>query len=626
MTETDPGMAIKMAPPGLSELAQLLAGEAIDERPIADLIEFVDARHDCSDFRMITLLTVWSRAREALSPGMRAELRRAILEFPYWLDEPGTDAMCTWSENHQVIFGACEFVAGQAFPDEIFGNSGFTGRDRMARARARLDQWLADRFRFGYTEWSSTTYYEEHAAGLGLLTEHVPEFRGRAAMALDLLFLDLALHGFGGRLVTTSGRAYEEQKKYPETADVDQLLAWAFPATRAQLPADSWPDHSRISGPLLLGEHYRVPEAIVAIASEVPDEPVLVKTSTGIDTGEVASHYPHPLRIEDAGLQLWAMEAFTTPQAINLTAEAMQRWGMQRNAFLYAMAPFIKLRRTGILPFLVWALHPATRGVAIQRANITTWRTRHGLLSSTQQYHPGHFGDQQHLWSLALPGDVAIFANHPGAPMFENNQRGFSPAEWVGNGINPALGQDENVLLACYDTRGRPGLLEHRPRRRQSHLFVQLDRLDQRRLDEDRLWVRAGDGCAQILTDGRMLVLPRDRHYQTLGNELMRNGRITAWAVVLGTEPCTDLDEFRSKNQGWQLRRRGGRLELTNEATATTWRLDRRRFTRNGEPLPVQHPRFDTPWVKAERFPTSIEINAGGHQLILDATGRRSES
>lgn len=245
---------------------------------------------------------------------------------------------------------------------------------------------------------------------------------------------------------------------------------------------------------------------------------------------------------------------------------------------------------------------------------------------STQQYHPGHFGDQQHLWSLALPGDVAIFANHPGAPMFENNQRGFSPAEWVGNGINPALGQDENVLLACYDTRGRPGLLEHRPRRRQSHLFVQLDRLDQRRLDEDRLWVRAGDGCAQILTDGRMLVLPRDRHYQTLGNELMRNGRITAWAVVLGTEPCTDLDEFRSKNQGWQLRRRGGRLELTNEATATTWRLDRRRFTRNGEPLPVQHPRFDTPWVKAERFPTSIEINAGGHQLILDATGRRSES
>lgn len=609
----DPGMAVRMGPPGLAELPALLAGRPVDEGPIAELVDFVNARHDCADFRMVTLLTLWYRARQVLSAATRDAVRRAILGFAYWMDEPGTDAMCTWSENHQVIFSACEYLAGQAFPDEPFADSGFTGRDRMHRAGSRLDRWLTDRFRFGYTEWSSTTYYEEHAAGLGLLAEHATDRRlaARATVALDLLFLDMALHGFRGRLVTTSGRAYEYQKKYPEAADVDQLMAWAFPAARVRPPAS--PDHSRISGPLLTGTAYRVPEAIQAIAASTG--PVTLHTSTGLDVGEVASHYPRPLRVEDAGMQLWAMEAFTMPGAINLTAAAIEAYRMQRNAFLSALAPFVRLRRTGLLPPLAKLLRPATRGVALQRANITTWRTGHALLSSVQNYHPGDFGDQQHLWTLALPNDVAIFANHPGAPIFDNSQRGFSPAEWVGNGINPATGQADNVLLACYDTRALPGYLEHRPRQRRSHLFVPFDRLDEWRLEEDRLWVRAGSGCALIIADG-----PIER----FADELVRRGRVTGWAVVAAPQPCADLAEFVRRNTGHWLRHRRGRLVLT-APSGGAWRLGRRRFSRDGVRIDQQHPRFDTPWVRAVRLPTVIEVEAGGHRLVLSPDDRLAE-
>lgn len=619
--QPDPGMAVKMAPPGLAELPALLASEPIDETALAELIDFVDARHDCADFRMITLLTVWLRGREVLSETLRAEVKRAILEFAYWMDEPGTDAMCTWSENHQVIFSACEFIAGQTFADEVFGTSGFTGAQRAARARVRLDRWLADRFRFGYTEWSSTTYYEEHAAGLGLLTEHSADEQvaSRAAVVLDLLFLDLALHSFRGRLVTTSGRAYEQQKKYPETADVDQLLAWAFPGARLGLPATAF-DYARISGPLLSGTQYRVPDAIRVIAEQPSSTPVELRASSGIDVSEVAEHYPRPLRIEDAGMQLWAMEAFTTAGAINLTVEAIERYDMAGNAFLRGLGPFVALRRTRMLPMLIRVLRPATKGVAIQRANITCWRSPDAQLSSVQHYHPGDFGDQQHLWTLGLPGDVAIFALHPGAPMFDSTQRGFSPAKWVGNGINPAIGQAANMLLACYDTRAMPGLLEHRPRLRLSHLFVPFDRLNEVRLDRDRLWVRSQQGCALIIADGPII---------RLGDELVRRGRVSGWAVLAAAEPYDSLAEFEAATGGYELRRHGGQLRLTHRRKGTTdrvWTIDRRGFTRDGELFDPQHPRYDTPWVRAPRLPERIEVNAGGHRLVIGADGHREQS
>ncbi len=616
-TPLDPGMAIKMAPPGLADLPLLLRGEAIDESALAGLIEFVDARYDCADFRLITLLTVWLRGRQVLSPAMAAEVKRAILGFAYWMDEPGTDALCTWSENHQIIFSVCEYVAGQTFPDEVFASSGFSGRDRMARARTRIDRWLADRFRFGYTEWSSTTYYEEHAAGLGLLTEHCADegLARQAAVALDLLFLDLALHSFRGRLVTTSGRAYEVQKKYPEQADVDQLLAWAFPGARAALPGAEI-DYARISGPLLSGTQYRVPAAIRAIAESPLTAPVEFRTSTGLDVTEVREHYPRPLRIEDAGMQFWAMEAFTTPPSINLTAEIIARYQMADNAFLRGLGPFSRLRRTGLLPSLIRLLNPATQGVAIQRANITAWRSPDAQLASVQHHHPGGFGDQQHLWTLALPGDVAIFAVHPGAPMFDSNQRGFSPAEWVGNGINPAIGQTGNVLLACYDTRARAGLLERRPRQRLSHMFVPFDRLDEALLDGDRCWVRSGEGCALILADGPIV---------RLGDELVRRGRVTGWAVVVATRPFATLDEFRAPLPHYDLWLSGGLLKLSDQ-DGEVWTVDRTGFTHNGELQDHEHPRFDTPWVQAERFPSLIEVRAGGHRLTLTDQGGREQT
>ncbi len=51
----------------------------------------------------------------------RAE--RTLLSFKYWPDEPGIDSMCTWTENHQIMFAANEYLAGQLFPERAFEGS-----------------------------------------------------------------------------------------------------------------------------------------------------------------------------------------------------------------------------------------------------------------------------------------------------------------------------------------------------------------------------------------------------------------------------------------------------------------------------------------------------------------------
>lgn len=80
----DPGMAVKMAPPGMADLDRLLAGEPIDEAAVLEICDFVDARHDCADFRALTLL----RIAHSDNPHLSAPLRDGSAP-PCWASGTG---------------------------------------------------------------------------------------------------------------------------------------------------------------------------------------------------------------------------------------------------------------------------------------------------------------------------------------------------------------------------------------------------------------------------------------------------------------------------------------------------------------------------------------------------------
>lgn len=202
----------------------------------ASMIQYINDRRDCSDFALAALLRL---ARLGLAtPKETAEIRRTALCFRYWPDEPGADAMCFHSENHSLLFHGCQFMAGQMFPDEVFSNTGRTGREHSALGLQRTRAWIEDIEAKGFGEFLSSTYVPLTVGAL----LNVVDFSGdsgmarRASVLVDRLYEDLADHAFQGLTVGPQGRVYRNVL-YPEEAGTQTLLSWATP--------EALPDFSR---------------------------------------------------------------------------------------------------------------------------------------------------------------------------------------------------------------------------------------------------------------------------------------------------------------------------------------------------------------------------------------------
>jgi hypothetical protein len=588
--------------PGLDGTEPLDAAALVGE--LSDLCAFVDMRRDCADFRAIALLAVLLGGKV---PEASAELvQRSLVGFKYWMAEPGDDAMCFWSENHQLLFATAEYLAGATFCEDTFNNDRRTGAEHRDDGRRRLLQWLELRFRFGFSEWLSPVYYEEDAAALSLLVEHAPdpEIAERAAGVLDLLLLDCALHRFDGHFVASSGRLYESEKKYPATSEMQPIVDHAF--TDDQVTAN-W---DRIGMVFCLRKSYEVPAVIREIAQD--SSPRTVRSGHGLDIADAAALYGAPDTPESTGALLWAMEAFVNPGAIRATMTAFHAWRMASNPFVSALHA-LEWVPSGLLPSAMRLAKPAVAGMALERAHVTTTRSDSYVLSSAQNYRPGHFGDQQHLWQVVLPGGVPIFATHPGGPLVDDATRQKTPSAWVGNGVNPRVAAAGPVLLAVYDTRGRRGLGEAK-RVRGSHLYVPFAELDEYAQGSHWLAVRQGSGLVGVLATSELV--------QESGDALRQAGKVTGWVVV-----CAELAEYGSLDDfsTWLSRcsvtLSGARLRVSTPDASYV--LSAGGLAKDGQAVASDYGRYDTGWVQAPFDADRIQVRSTAGSLTLDRDGTR---
>ncbi len=189
----------------------------VDWTPFHTTVDMVESRADCSDFYLIGLLGALMRYGEhvAFPDDLRDRLRSCILAFRYWMDEPGQDTMCFWTENHQILFHGCEMLAGQLYPDTTFTNNGMTGAQHQALGEQRVLTWLRQRARGGFREWDSNTYFEEDVLALSHILDLTlnDEVYEMAVVVLDKLFFSLAVNSFRGVFGSTHGRSYAPMLK-----------------------------------------------------------------------------------------------------------------------------------------------------------------------------------------------------------------------------------------------------------------------------------------------------------------------------------------------------------------------------------------------------------------------------
>ncbi len=480
------------APPNFKapyfELVRLAAGGQPHEGILLGACEYVDGRKDCSDFVLHALLRLLYQfnVHPRLSPHLYERVFATVLGFKYWPDEPGVDSMCTWTENHQILFASAGYLAGQLFPEERFTNSGQSGAEKMALARPRILRWLELRERTGFSEWLSNVYYDEDLTALLALADFCEdgELRARAGRVIDLILLDIALNSFKGVFGSTHGRSYAIAKMQADQEATSALSKLVF-------GMGSFSSEDSMSAACCaLSPAFTPPAWAQEIAAGRGLPEMENRQRMGIRLAE-AERWGLGFESFEDGMVYLSLEAYTHPRTVDLTLRMFDAWNWWENLYF---EPFARrrrlidaLRRRGLMkPLARLAERDLCRNTR-EEVNIYTYRTPDYLLSSAQDYRPGFGGDQQSIWQATLGPGAVCFTTHPA------RLEGDSPNYWTGSGSLPRVGQYKNVLAAVYRISTAPGLY-HTNRLRFTHAWLPRAAFDAVAERGGWIFARKGEG------------------------------------------------------------------------------------------------------------------------------------
>lgn len=192
-------------------------------------LEFISTHGDCADFQTVPLLWIIQKYGNLLSDEMNQRIKDILLDFRYWMDEEGNDAMWWFSENHAFLFHISQYLAGHQYPEEQFNRSNNKGIDQYRIGKQRILKWFKTFEKYQFAEWNSTTYFPVDFIGFIALYECAPdeEIRKLAKNALDLSF-DIIQRNIHLQLMPSSyGRVYENELKGMPNGEL-AMITWLF--------------------------------------------------------------------------------------------------------------------------------------------------------------------------------------------------------------------------------------------------------------------------------------------------------------------------------------------------------------------------------------------------------------
>jgi len=575
-------------------LGALDRDEAFDAAQLNDSFLFIKNRYDCSDFLVNSLLRAmyaYHHKLDAYQPHLSARMKELLLDFKYHWDQNGADSLCTWSENHQILFAGAEYLAGHLYEDEIFYNSGRTGAYHKARGKQRILEWCKRRFRFGFTEWYSNNYYLEDLAAMSNIQEFAPDSEVQHAMTqiLHLIFFDMATQSFKGSFVSTGGRMYEDNKKSAKHGcQLNSVIMKAFGMKLIDSAAPFHEELTIISHGMdynfLLNKSYKVPTVIKSIAKDSSEQIIKQSNSVDIDEGMKMSLFGN----SDAQLAAqWEMEAFTNHQVFGYTMKGLKRNNMFCSQF---MGPLRLLNLTVLKPFyglLAKTINPITNGKATQRANTYTYRNKKYFMATTQNYLPGGYSDQQHLWHVTLSHEVCVFATHPSGELEEKGALSKSPGYWVGNGRNPHAAQHENTILAIYHLPTKNAAFENHVYQF-THAYFPAALFDETVLNKQYAVGKLGTAFVALIGASELELCGND--------ELKQYGAQQFWICICSSKETESFNAFVDRIQSTTIDFNGSTLSMNN--LTLNYQGD---FYVDGCIVPTQYKRFDSAYCVAER-------------------------
>ncbi|KAA3659187.1 MAG: hypothetical protein DWQ10_09375 [Calditrichaeota bacterium] len=575
----------------------------IDWDRLNGTLDFINKENDCADFRLASLVRILYDFPDQIPNSVLKKIESVLFNFRYWMDEPGGNGMCYWSENHQVLFASSEYLIGQSYPDSIFHNSGLSGKQHMQKAKILILDWLEMRWKYGFSEFYSNVYYSEDIGGMINLIDYCADdsIALKTSIIMDLLIYDVASQKSGNMFLSVNGRAYEKGRKGDPGASFYNITNHLWDSGNSIKP--------HLNYGFIARKKYTVPPVLIEIGND--KRSVAIKQSNGLNISELKDEGYFGSDNRSIMMQ-WGMEAFTNHEIIRNSLNYIRDQNLFSNEFLHGFkemdyTAFRLLHLEGILAYF---LNMQTDGLAIQRANTYTYRTNDYSIYTVQNHFPGTNAIQHHVTGMNLGSSFAVFHVHPAIP---ESRKLHSPNYWVGYGRMPHAVQDENVSLAIYNLPDEKNLMEM-DMLHFTHAYFPTQLFDSTLIKKNYAFGKKGSAyCALIGKNDLNL-----KNQKT--DDLIQNGQKTFWIIEAGSaEEDGSFKDFCDRILKNKVRFNDEilTLEYTSGNKDYALKYDDK-FSVDALEIDTEYDRFDSPYIKAKRKTSKMEFNFNNKFLLLD--------
>ncbi len=610
--------------------------------------DYMSRRFDCSDFRAQLLFKIYKDYNDKLSDKCKELIKNTFLSFKYFMDEPGNDSMCYWSENHQILFAVAEYLAGQEWPHVVFKNDGTTGEQHRIKAKLRIDAWMKQRFDFGFSEYLSNNYLAEDIAPMANYIAYSKDKKSVLQMKIimDILWLDVALNSVNNRFVSTSSRMYGNNKMgnfYGNSIQAAMNILWGEERAKKTLanPHISEKEKAEIKASLKKKPNhivicfndivkkglYILPQAIKDIA--LSDECFVSEMSCGLSPEDLKNEGLIGSEPYQIMAQLGA-ETFTNPEAIKNTLLYIKKNRMYRNSFI----GYFRFLNLTVLKAVDWSklaakINIMPHGIATGRGNIYTYRTPLYSLSTSVCKDTDMCGAQEHIWSANIGETLALFTTHPagdGAGRYS-----ASPGYWIGNGRRPMSVQNENVNITIYKLPtkkriGETGIAKL------THAYMPRDFYDESDLSGNIMFARKNGVFVALISNGELKYKDFNRDsadglmkykgfpdtYRLSSEfDLYRHGGdYHIYVTELSDAEKESFDHFKDRIRKNTVSFSGGKVQYSTQSGSLSVSYDGE-FKINGQPQKKEYDRYNSKFCQSKRKAETISVNSEKNKLFL---------
>ena len=611
--------------------------------------DYMSRRFDCADFRAQLLFKIYKDCEEHLSSKCKELIEGTFLGFKYFMDEPGDDSMCYWSENHQIMFAVAEYLVGQQWPDKIFTNDKKSGREHKEKAKLRIDAWMQQRFNFGFSEYLSNNYLAEDISPMANYIAYSEDKHSVEQMKIimDILWLDVAHVSTCGRFVSTSTRMYGNNKMgnfYGNSIQcaINELWGKEIKEKLLQRQAlcetekalikaslEKKPNHIIICFTDIVKKGiYTLPQAIKDIA--LSDEAFSAEMSCGLSPEDLKNEgligqEPHKIMA-----QLGA-EAFTNPEVTENTIDYIKKNRLYRNAFI----GYFRFLELSVLKTVNWSRFARRHnikphGIATGRGNIYSYRTPHYSMSTSARMSPDLCGAQEQIWCADIGEALTVFTTHPAGN--GNSRFGSSPGYWIGNGRRPVSVQNKNVNVTIYRLPEKKRLGETSVSRI-THVYMPMDFYDEFEFHKNIVLARKNGVFVSVQSNGELKFrkfdeasakgLMKNKSFAqeyTLRSEfdlIRQGGNYHIYITELSDEDTETFAQFKERIKSNPVTFGEGTVcYSTKSGVIQAFFNDS--ISTDGHTEKTEYDRYSSKFCKAKRKADSITVDSGKNRLYLN--------